>query len=701
MAYQVLARKYRPQFFRDVVGQEHVTRTLLNALEQGRIAHGYIFSGHRGIGKTTIARILAMALNCQRTIGSPERPTSEPCGTCDACTEIRSGSAVDVIEIDAATNRGIDEIRELRDAARYRPARDRYKIYILDEAHQITDAAFNALLKTLEEPPDHVVFMMATTQPEDIPQTIRSRSQHYAFHAVRFDDILAQLRSIADQEKLDADDAALALLAEAGDGSMRDALSIMDQAIASAPVANGRPHLEATQIRELMGTVPNTVFERLLEWVGENNSAAVMTEIDTLLNAGNSPSQLARQMVRYLRNAVMAKLGGESTELLQISDDERARVARTAMLFAEEDLTRFLQIMLRSFDEMNYRQEPRFHLELGLLKLVHTQRLIPLEQILSQMPGGAGNISRPGPAPARSATAAGPSASPAPLQRTAAPQAAPPRSVVSTESARGGSAASSTPPGQPTFSPFESDTRRKSGPSGSATTAAPVESSPAESSTPQSSPSQSPYRYEPSDAAALAHHHVAVGIAVAVDEAPVPETEEASELHHEPPDPQIRGHASSEVERHVADLEEEIASDGDPEPPASGEFISLVDKLRDAVTQALYEKGRETASTLLRAARWNVSDTTITAEVAIGKIMLSVTMDSEAERIARTALQQAGSNLKLMVMPGDGTASPVPPAAPVAKGSLQAHALENPLVKQAQELFRAEVRDVLDLRGRR
>ena len=283
MAYQVLARKYRPQRFSDVAGQDHVTRTLMNALAQGRIAHGYIFSGHRGIGKTTIARILAMALNCRTEIGSAQRPTPEPCGVCVSCTEIRAGNAVDVIEVDAATNRGIDEIRELRDAARYRPSRDRYKIYILDEAHQITDAAFNALLKTLEEPPDHVVFMMATTQPEDIPQTIRSRCQHFSFHAVKFDDILAQLRSIAAEENVAAEDEALALLAEAGDGSMRDALSIMDQAIASAPFDEGRARLDAAQIRELMGTVPNTVFERILEAVSENQSAPVIEEINRLL----------------------------------------------------------------------------------------------------------------------------------------------------------------------------------------------------------------------------------------------------------------------------------------------------------------------------------------------------------------------------------------------------------------------------------
>src|SRR5271166_6395344 len=258
MGYQVLARKYRPQRFADVAGQDHVTRTLLNALTQNRIAHGYIFSGHRGIGKTTIARILAQALNCRTAVGTEQRPTPQPCGGCDSCVEIKQGNAVDVIEIDAATNRGIDEIRELRDAARYSPARDRYKVYILDEAHQITDAAFNALLKTLEEPPGHVVFMMATTEPENIPQTIRSRCQHFSFHAVRFDDILAQLRAIAAQEEITAEEAALALLAEAGDGSMRDALSIMDQAIASAPVTENRPHLDAEQILDLMGNVPNT-----------------------------------------------------------------------------------------------------------------------------------------------------------------------------------------------------------------------------------------------------------------------------------------------------------------------------------------------------------------------------------------------------------------------------------------------------------
>ncbi len=374
MSYTVLARKYRPQKFSEVIGQEHVTRTLQNALEQSRTAHGYIFSGHRGIGKTTVARILAAALNCR----SSDKPVAEPCGVCDSCTEIRAGNSVDVIEIDAATNRGIDEIRELREAARYRPARDRFKIYILDEAHQITDAAFNALLKTLEEPPDHIVFMLATTQPEDIPQTIRSRCQHFSFRAVKFDEIVVQLRELTRRENIKAEDAALALLAEAGDGSMRDALSILDQAIACCGGT-----VTSDSVRNLVGAAPAHILEEVMQAVARGASDEVLRQVDHLISEGHSPTHFARQMVRFLRNATVAKVAGKDSSLLQISSEERERVARVADLFGEEDLTRHLQIMLRTHNELGYKQEQRFHLELGLLKMAHAQRLLPLEQILS------------------------------------------------------------------------------------------------------------------------------------------------------------------------------------------------------------------------------------------------------------------------------------------------------------------------------
>ncbi|MGC2110252.1 MAG: DNA polymerase III subunit gamma/tau [Candidatus Korobacteraceae bacterium] len=447
MSYQVLARKYRPQKFSQVIGQDHVTRTLKNAIEQGRIAHGYIFSGHRGIGKTTIARILAMALNCQ----SQDHPVPEPCGVCDSCREIRAGNSVDVIEIDAATNRGIDEIRELREAARYRPARDRFKIYILDEAHQITDAAFNALLKTLEEPPSHIVFMMATTQPEDIPQTIRSRCQHFSFHAVRFDDIVQQLRDIAKQEGIAADDNALAMLAEVGDGSMRDALSIMDQAIACCGTT-----LSGDLVRGLVGTVTSDVLEDVMDAVARNSSEDVLRTIDRLLVEGQSPQHFARQMLRFLRNALVAKVAGSDSQVLQISSDERARVSRVAERFGEEDLSRFMQIMLRTHSELGYKQEQRFLLELGLLKLVHAQRLLPLEELLSGdvvrgKTGGSGTATR------SAASSTRPTASAA---RTSVRSSA--------ESSASGSAVS--PFVRP--SPFEADRSRKSEPKAKAETSA-------------------------------------------------------------------------------------------------------------------------------------------------------------------------------------------------------------------------------------
>jgi DNA polymerase-3 subunit gamma/tau len=629
MGYQVLARKYRPQRFADVAGQDHVTRTLLNALIQGRIAHGYIFSGHRGIGKTTIARILAQALNCRQEVGSANRPTPEPCGVCDSCLEVRQGSAVDVIEIDAATNRGIDEIRELRDAARYAPARDRYKIYILDEAHQITEAAFNALLKTLEEPPAHVIFMMATTEPENIPQTIRSRCQHFSFHAVKFDDILAQLKMIAGQEQVEAEEAALALLAEAGDGSMRDALSIMDQAIASAPVENGRPVLSALQIRELTGSVPNAVFERLLEAVAAGQSAELMEQLNVLLSAGHSPAALARQVVRYLRNALMAKLGGEKTELLQISADERARAARTAQLFSEEEITRNLQIVLSMFDDLNETQEHRFHLELGLLKLVHAQRLLPLEELLSGIAGGA---------PVRGVSKSVGS------RITAAP---------------GRSSATGTTPASGFGSPFGG-----------------LNPGPGMKQSAESSP-------------------------VAEMERPVV-TERATAVAEVSPKPRQAESVEAAIAIAAPDSAEEIGEEMPMRKPAGSTVMSealTVETLRPAVISALADAGHPSAAQLLGAGAWALDGSGLRIEVAsISKKMLSLTVNAAAEKIMRQEMQRLGAPSRFLIVPGEGGgAASTGTAVPIA-GSIQESALGHPLVQRAREIFKAEIRSVVDLR---
>ena len=665
MGYQVLARKYRPQRFADVAGQDHVTRTLLNALSQNRIAHGYIFSGHRGIGKTTIARILAQALNCRNAIGSEKRPTPEPCGVCDSCVEIKQGNAVDVIEIDAATNRGIDEIRELRDAARYAPARDKYKVYILDEAHQITEAAFNALLKTLEEPPSHVVFMMATTEPENIPQTIRSRCQHFSFHAVKFDDILAQLRMIAGAEQVEAEDAALALLAEAGDGSMRDALSIMDQAIASAPCNEaGHAVLSGLQIRELMGSVPNAVFERLLEAVAAGQSAELMEQLNVLLNAGHSPSTLARQMVRYLRNALMAKLGGEQTELLQISADERARAARTSMLFTEEDLTRNLQIVLRTFDDLNYRQEQRFHLELGLLKLIHAQRLLPLEELLSGVVAGA--PVRSAGAPVRAAGAGSASGS---AVRPLRPESVP-------RTGHGASAAGpAAPPAAPSISPFGST-------GGSWGTGSKVSGEVKGSSAAM---------VEAAESAVVAVQPAAP----LVEETHAAEMEAVSAPIAMAPFP-----AASAV---TIGLAETVTDGALAKAPETAPLSSspTVDALRQGVVAALANGGHSSASQLLGSGHWILDGSNLRIEVAgLGKKMLSLTVNAAAEKIIRQELHRLGGPARFMVVPGEG-AGPVAAgqamASPVA-GSIQEEAMKNPLVQRAKEIFNAEVRSVVDLR---
>jgi DNA polymerase-3 subunit gamma/tau len=637
MAYQVLARKYRPQRFSDVIGQDHVTQTLLNALAQDRIAHGYIFSGHRGIGKTTIARILAMALECRTPQGTPERPTPEPCGVCDACTEIRAGNAMDVIEIDAATNRGIDEIRELREGARYSPARDRYKIYILDEAHQITDAAFNALLKTLEEPPAHVIFMMATTQPEDIPQTIRSRCQHFSFHAVKFQEIVEQLRSIAGQEAVAVDDAALSLLAEAGDGSMRDALSIMDQAIASAPLQDGKHVLDAGQIRSLMGTVSNQIFEQMMQAVSDQNAASMLEQAAQLLDAGNSPQQIARQMVRFLRNCLMARLAGEKSDLLQVSDEESARAGRIAAAFSEEDLTRFLNSMLRTFDDLGYRQEQRFHLELGLLKLVHMQRLLPFEELFRQLSGGGNGAGAQG-----TRVLAGSPA--APRLATATIQAAKPASApVETKSVS--SAANAHP---------------LDGMFGSTANTAPAKEK----------------------TAAVSVQEAGRG-SVAAASQPMPMPTEPDTPEPSPGEPVPVSAPAAQVVSAEAAIESEA--------------------LRVAICQAMIQGGHETAGTLFEAGMWEWNGNELRVQVGASKTLLGLVYTTHAQQIVRDTFRQlTGSGRAVRVEPGEAAAngSTKPAGKPVPREGTGAEARpeDHPLIRHAQELFRAEVRSVVSLR---
>jgi DNA polymerase-3 subunit gamma/tau len=383
--YQVIARKWRPQTFRDLVGQEHVTETLKNAIEKDRVAHAYIFSGARGVGKTTAARILAKALNCVNG------PTADPCGVCDSCKEIASGNSLDVIEIDAASNRGIDQIRELREMVRYAPAGSRNKVVILDEAHMLTTEASNALLKTLEEPPDRVIFVMATTQPEDLEDTIRSRSQHFHFRALTFGEITGRLEHIAKEEKLTIEPGALAVIARMAEGSLRDALSLLEQARAYCG-----DKIPDKEVRELLGVVPEDALEELVNAIAEGSADRALGLVHRFQKDGRNLQHFCREAIRHIRNLLIARVSGADSELIAATPDQRPGLARAAALFGEEDLTRFFQILLQTDDSLRRAPDPRVHLEMGLLRLINAGRLAPLEELMSEIKNSGGTTGNTG-----------------------------------------------------------------------------------------------------------------------------------------------------------------------------------------------------------------------------------------------------------------------------------------------------------------
>jgi DNA polymerase-3 subunit gamma/tau len=386
LSYQVLALKYRPTSFDEVVGQTNVTRTLRNALERGKVGHAFLLSGARGVGKTTTARILAKALNCSRAQG----PTASPCSTrtdedrakaCDSCREIADGRSLDVQEIDGASNNSVDQVRELRESARYNPARDRFKIWIIDEVHMLSTGAFNALLKTLEEPPPRVKFIFATTEYHKIPETILSRCQQYDFRMIPARELQLLLRGVADQEKIRVSDAALALIARAAEGSVRDGLSLFDQVLAFTG-----DEIPDSDVAGLLGLVDRELLHRASKAVVEGDSLAMLDLVESLADYGADYRNFVRELLLHLREILLVKLAPPESPLLHtVLPEELERLTALAGALSEEDLLRALDLLTRAEGDLRHASDPRVALDLVLLKLVQMRRLLPFAEVVARV----------------------------------------------------------------------------------------------------------------------------------------------------------------------------------------------------------------------------------------------------------------------------------------------------------------------------
>ena len=399
MSYQALARKYRPQTFDDVIGQETAVRTLHNAIEGNRIHHAYLFSGVRGVGKTTTARILAKALNCTKG------PTTDPDNTCTMCREITEGIDMDVREIDAATYTGVDNVRELRDVSQFQPARDRYRIFIIDEAHMLSTASWNALLKLIEEPPPHGVFMFATTEMHKVPQTILSRVQKFILRKIELDELIGRLEKVCKSEGIEADRAALEIVARRGEGSVRDSLSLLDQIIAFS----GRS-ISVADVATILGLSETNFFARVVTYVSKGDHAGVLDALQEAADTGRDFKMLYRDLLNFVRNLMLLS-GGAKESILAVSPEDLPVLRTVAEQFSYTDLLRIANLLLRDDETVNRAEHQRLAVEIALLKAATFPRLKSVEQVI------AGSMS----------TSTSPAPRPQPAPRQAAPPAATPQ----------------------------------------------------------------------------------------------------------------------------------------------------------------------------------------------------------------------------------------------------------------------------------
>jgi DNA polymerase III subunit gamma/tau len=382
MSFLVTARKYRPTTFSEVVAQEHIINTLLNSIRNSRVAHAYLFCGPRGVGKTTTARIFAKALNC------PNVKDGEPCNTCPTCTEITEGRCIDIIEIDGASNNGVEQVRSIREAVRFMPVRERYKMYIIDEVHMLTDAAFNALLKTLEEPPAHALFVFATTEPHKVKATVISRCQRYDFRRMTIEDIVGQLRHICALESITTEDEALFAIAKKGDGSMRDAESIFDQVVAFSGTS-----LTYASVRDVLHIVDQDIYFAITDLILAKDSKAGFELADRVVMSGYDIQDFLAGLEEHYRNLLVVRSTGE-TRLIEATEDTRARYAEAAGKFHEGDLLRLLKLTADTMQAVRFSSQPRLKFEVSLVSMIRMDSTVLISELL-QNPGSTGGAASP------------------------------------------------------------------------------------------------------------------------------------------------------------------------------------------------------------------------------------------------------------------------------------------------------------------